>query len=74
MILSILVNWFVALGVSRAESRSARAKALLAVAVTANVLILFVAKYLTFVLGVIDRVGGGYAYNYPCLRIPKGIT
>ncbi len=59
MILSILVNWFVALGVSRAESRSARAKALLAVAVTANVLILFVAKYLTFVLGVIDRVGGG---------------
>ena len=73
MILSILVNWFVALGVSRAESRSARAKALLAVAVTANVLILFVAKYLTFVLGVIDRVGG-VGFDVPFIPLPIGIS
>ena len=70
LIISILMNYLFGLMVTRK-----RGKTILAIAVVCNIGLLFVFKYLGFVLGTIDSLtGGGLPFSIPGIRLPIGIS
>jgi alginate O-acetyltransferase complex protein AlgI len=68
MIVSILINYFFALGISRTNS-----KLLLAVSITVSVLILGFFKYANFLMGIINSVFGT-SISATDLPLPIGIS
>lgn len=69
---SILANYGFGLWVARAQGAGTGAKAPVLMALLFNLGILFVFKYLTFTLGILNRLGG--AFVIPGIELPIGIS
>ena len=58
MLLSILINWLVALGIEKLSGKQSKRKLLLAAGIAANVAILGVFKYADFAIGSVNSLLG----------------
>lgn len=76
MMASIAVNWLIGLSIGREKKRllPGRARALLVVAIVFNVGILFVYKYLGFVVDNINYLVGHELLPHITLHLPLGIS
>jgi alginate O-acetyltransferase complex protein AlgI len=72
MIASILANYGFGLWVAGAKARGRSTRAPVIAAAAANLGLLFVFKYLTFVLGIANRLGAGVVI--PGIELPIGIS
>ena len=72
MIGSIVVNYALGLWVAYAQRAGKRTVAPVFLAVLCNLAILFVFKYLTFILSILNRLGG--AFVIPGIELPIGIS
>ena len=72
MIASILANYGFGLWVARAKGAGRSTRAPLIAAAAANLGLLFVFKYLTFVMGIANRLGAGLVI--PGIELPIGIS
>ena len=69
---SIVANYGFGLWVARAQGRGRSTKLPILLAVVLNLGILFVFKYLTFTLGILNRLGA--AFVIPGIELPIGIS
>lgn len=72
MMLSIAANYGFGLWVARGQSAGTGTKAPVLLAAVFNLSVLFVFKYLTFTLGILNRLGG--AFVIPGIELPIGIS
>ena len=72
MMLSIVVNYGFGLWVAHGQSTGTGTKVPVLMAVLFNLSILFVFKYLTFTLGILNRLGGSFVI--PGIELPIGIS
>ena len=72
MMLSIAANYGFGLWVARRQSAGTGTKVPVLLAAVFNLGILFVFKYLTFTLGILNRLGG--AFVIPGIELPIGIS
>lgn len=72
MIGSILINYVFGLWVARAKRAGRGARAPVTAAVAVNLGLLFVFKYLVFVLGIANQLGAGL--TVPVIELPIGIS
>ena len=72
MVLSIVVNNGFGLWVARGQSTGTGTRVPVLMAVLFNLGILFVFKYLTFTLGILNRLGGSFVI--PGIELPIGIS
>lgn len=73
LLASIVLNYFLALGMEKAGNRTILRKVILIVAVVVNVAILFVCKYLNFTITIIDALFGDILKVLP-ITLPIGIS
>lgn len=72
MMLSIVVNYGFGLWVARGQSTGTGTRVPVLMAILFNLSILFVFKYLTFTLGILNRLGGSFVI--PGIELPIGIS
>ncbi|MBR2674875.1 MAG: MBOAT family protein [Mogibacterium sp.] len=70
---SIVMNWLIGYMIGRDEKRATRAKTALAIGVAANLLVIFVFKYLMFTMGNINLLFG-IDLSIPVIELPIGIS
>ena len=58
LLVSMTLNYFLALGIEKTENREKMRKTVLIVAIAVNVAVLFVCKYLNFTITIIDSLFG----------------
>ncbi len=73
LLASMTLNYFFALGIEKTENRQKLRKAVLVVAIAANVAVLFVCKYLNFTITIIDSLFGDILELLP-IALPIGIS
>ena len=74
MMASIVASWFFGLQIDRHRDDDKKAKLFVALDVAANLLLMFVFKYLTFTLENLNFVLGGNAFDVPKIALPIGIS
>lgn len=72
MMLSILINWLLGLWAGRSRARERSARPAVVCAAVLNLALLFVFKYLTFVLATANRLGA--QLTIPVIELPIGIS
>ena len=73
MIGSIIVNWFIGIGVGRFRDDKRKSRMLVALDILINLAVLFVFKYLVFSVGVINDIFGT-GLPVPNIALPIGIS
>lgn len=75
MMISIIINWWLGMKISSARKRneSKTKKTWLAVGIIFNVAIIFIFKYLMFVMGIVNQVTP-LSMEIPIIKLPIGIS
>ncbi len=73
LLLSILINWLIALFIDKFSDHKYLPKILLIIAICVNISILFIFKYLGFSMRVLDSIAG-FKWEIPKIVLPIGIS
>ena len=73
LLASVLFNYVIALGMDKAEEKSAGRKGLLIFAIVINIAVLFVCKYLNFTIEIVEKLFGDLLESIP-IALPLGIS
>lgn len=73
LLISIALNYFIALGIGRTEQKPGLRKAIFIIGIVADIAVLFVCKYLNFTISIIDDLFGNLWKLLP-ITLPIGIS